>query len=155
MTGPGASRASGARVRARPEHGQPDADLARTPADELLVAMQHLDDLLRAAHALLAAGGHDPDGGSCAGGGCLLAGVPDGAALCGLAQHLIGARPGPATSSPVVHAAAEHFRAALAGAMDAVRACRQTAHPHGACWFAPDPRVDGCAVVLRVAHEVC
>jgi len=143
------------RVRPRADAFTSDGQLARSHAQDLTEAMQHLEGLQRAAHALLAASGHAPGTEACADAGCLLADQPDGPSLCNLAHVLIGDRPDPATTSPVLDAAVEHFRAALPVAMDAVRACRQTAHPNGACWFSYDHRFDACGLVLRLAHELC
>ncbi|MFA9429033.1 hypothetical protein [Egicoccus sp. AB-alg2] len=143
------------RVRLDADVFTSDGQLARSDEQDLSEALQHLDGLLRAANALLAASGHAPGVVDCRAAGCLLAGVADGPALCRLAHRLIGDRPDPATTSPVLGAAVAHFRAALPLAMDAVRACRQTAHPNGACWFSPNHRADACGAVLRLAHELC
>ncbi|GGI05098.1 hypothetical protein [Egicoccus halophilus] len=143
-----------ARLSTRTDGFTSDGRLARSPATELTLAMEHLDALLRAAHAVLGASGHAPRTDGCAEAGCGLAAVGDGPDLCRLAHQLIGERPVPATSSAVLGLAVRELRRALLDAMDAVRACRQTAHPNGACWFVPQTRRDGCAEVLRLAHAV-
>lgn len=121
----------------------------------MALAMQHLETLLRAASALLGASGHQAGVDACGDCRCLLAEAADGPALCALAHQLTGDRPAPATSSAALQFALAQFKAALPDAMDAVRACRQTAHPSGACWFSPESRREVCGAVLRLAHELC
>jgi hypothetical protein len=130
------------------------APLARDDPADHAAARRHLDDLLRAARAVALAVRHTPADATCAGAGCALAAVPAGPELCGLAHSLAPlAGDGPVErrgTDPAVAA----FRRALVDALDAVRACRQTAHQEGACWFAAGPGVDGCAEVLRLAHRL-
>ncbi|MFA9445521.1 hypothetical protein [Egicoccus sp. AB-alg6-2] len=145
----------GSQLRSRADAFTADGHLACSDEREILVAMQHLDGLLRAAAALLGASGHHPHLRDCAAAACLLAEVTDGPALCHVAHRLVGDRPTPATSSPVLELALTQFRAALPDAMDAVRACRQQAHPSGTCWFSAAPGEDGCGAVLRLAHALC
>lgn len=117
--------------------------------------MEHLDNLLRAAATLRGAAGHRTSATSCDAAGCLLDNIVDGPALCALAQDLVGERPTPVTSSAALPFAVAQFRAALPDAMDAVRACRQRAHPSGACWFSSEPGRDTCGDVLRATHALC
>jgi hypothetical protein len=129
--------------------------LARSGPAELADAQHHLDRLLAHAAALHAAASHDPDIAVCEDAACRLPGVDDGSDLCALADRLAGLHTGPPPPPVPVARAVEAFRAALVDALDAVRACRQTAHPGGRCWFATMPDVDGCGEVLRLAHRSC
>lgn len=130
--------------------------LARSGAAELDLARDHLDALVLAARGLVVACGHDPDRGDCVGAGCGLQSHPDGTALCLTAHRLDGLRDdGPVTEPPVdLEVAVVRFQRALTDALDAVRACRQTAHPSGQCWFSAARGVDGCGDVLRLAHRL-
>jgi hypothetical protein len=129
--------------------------LARSGPAELADAQAHLDRLLTSAAVLHRAAAHDPDIAICADAACRLPEVTDGAELCSLADRLAGLHPGPPPPAETLERAVERFRAALVDALDAVRACRQTAHPVGSCWFAAVPDVDGCGEVLRIAHRSC
>ncbi len=126
--------------------------LARSSPGELAAARHHLEDLLAAARALHAAAGHDLDTVRCEDAGCRLAGLADGPQLCAVAHHLTRVVDGPAADLDL-GSALEAFRSALTTALDAVRTCRQTAHPSGTCWFASSPHVDGCGEVLHLAHR--
>ena len=128
--------------------------LARDDPAGLATAQGHLDDLLRAARALTLAAHHAPADATCAGAGCALDPFPAGAELCGLAHRLAGLVGDGDLERPSADLAVAGFRRALVDALDAVRACRQTAHQQGGCWFAADPGVDGCAEVLRLAHRL-
>ena len=146
----------GSQLRSRADAFTPDGHLARSDERELAVAMEHLDNLLRAATALLGASGHRASVGTCDAAGCLLCDISDGPTLCALAHELVGERSAPATTSAALQFAVAQFRAALPDAMDAVRACRQRAHPSGTCWFSPDEADrDTCGAVLRATHELC
>lgn len=130
--------------------------LARSGATELEEARHHLEVLVSAAQGLVATCAHDPDRGDCGSAGCALRAHPDGPALCAIA-HRLGGLHAPrhaAVAASDVEEAARRFRAALTQALDAVRACRQTAHPSGHCWFTVVPGVDGCGDVLRLAHRL-
>jgi hypothetical protein len=129
--------------------------LARSGPAEVADAQLHLDRLLASAVALHEAAGHDPDVAVCDDADCLLPGVPDGTELCALADRLADLHRGAAPSQLPLDQAVQRFRAALLDSLDAVRACRQTAHPIGSCWFAAVPDVDGCGEVLRLAHRSC
>jgi hypothetical protein len=129
--------------------------LARSGPAELADARHHLDRLLATAASVHAVAEHDPDVARCAEAACRLADVTDGGALCELADRLAGLHPGPAPTPIPLEQAIAHFRRALVDSLDAVRACRQTAHPVGACWFTAAPHVDGCGDVLRAAHRSC
>lgn len=129
--------------------GQVD-QLARSTPAQLAMAWRHRDVLAAAAVTLVASAGHDPDVSPCRDGGCLLTSTPD-EPMCVMARRLASL----SLTPPVIVAlpvAVAGFRGALTDAVDAVRACRQTAHPVGMCWFADRPRVDGCGEVLRLAH---
>lgn len=145
----------GSQLRSRADAFTPDGHLACSDERELALAMDHLDNLLRAAAALLGAAGHHASVLSRDTAGCLLCDHHDGPAMCALAHELLGARPAPATSSAALPFAVAQFRAALPDAMDAVRACRQRAHPSGTCWFSSEPGRDTCGAVLRATHALC
>jgi len=145
----------GSQLRSRADAFTPDGHLACSDEREFAVAMEHLDNLLRAAAAMLGAAGHQAAVLSCDAAGCLLCDIGDGPTLCALAHELVGERPPPTTSSSALQLVVAQFRAALPDAMDAVRACRQRAHPSGTCWFSPEPGRDTCGAVLRAAHELC
>lgn len=132
-------------------------------AVELTRARAHLDELIVAARTLTAVSGHDPGVSSCEGAGCALVALPLGAPLCSLARRLGAldtARGDGAVIVPVPGAsidastAAMTFSERITAALDAVRDCRRTAHPGGACWFTAAPDRDGCAEVLRLAHRL-
>lgn len=144
----------GSQLRSRADAFTPDGLLACSDEHDLALAMEHLDALLRAATILLGAAGHRSEL-PCDHADCLLDDVADGPALCALARDLVGDRPTPSASSAGLPLAVAQFRAALPNAMDAVRACRQRAHPSGTCWFATEPGRDTCGAVLRTAHQVC
>jgi hypothetical protein len=129
--------------------------LARSGPAEVADAQHHLERLLASAAALHEAAGHDPDIARCGDAGCRLPDLPDGTDLCALADRLAALHRGPTPRALPLEQAVQRFRAALLEALDAVRACRQTAHPIGACWFAAVPDVDGCGEVLRLAHRSC
>lgn len=117
---------------------RPAEQLARSAPSQLEDARRHVGALLAAAReltAVLPAEGADP--------------------AWVLARRLatLPAAP-PAATARDLHAADAAFRTALLDALDAVRACRQTRHVSGACWFAAEPGVDGCGDVLRTAHAV-
>ncbi len=128
--------------------------LAGAHADEVESARAHLDGLLIASRALAAASGHDPDVVACTDAGCRLVTTPAGADLCTLAHRLATLRDTRPASVPSLATALTEFVHALTDALDAVRACRRTAHANGACWFTNSPGSDGCADVLRLAHRV-
>ncbi|MCC5948131.1 MAG: hypothetical protein JJT89_06710 [Nitriliruptoraceae bacterium] len=46
------------------------------------------------------------------------------------------------------------FEAAIVAAVVAVHRCRTTNHPEGRCRFSATDGVDGCAPLLRAAHEL-
>jgi hypothetical protein len=129
--------------------------LARSGPGELADAQAHLGRLLAAAAQVHAAAAHDPDVARCEDAACHLPDVEGGPELCALADRLTDLHPGPPPPPLPLDRAVVRFRAALLASLDAVRACRQTAHPVGGCWFAGVPDVDGCGEVLRVAHRVC
>jgi hypothetical protein len=131
--------------------------LARCGPDELERARDRRNQLIDSARVLVRVIAHDPDVGDCSQARCGLAGS-DHARHCGLAHRLagvgrppVGDEPGPL---PDLADATRRFETALAGAIDAVRRCRQTEHGAGRCWFATVPRVDGCGEVLRAAHRL-
>jgi hypothetical protein len=129
--------------------------LATSGPAELADAQHHLQRLLASAAVLQAATEHDPDIAVCKDAACRLPEVEDGAELCALADRLAGLHTGPAPVTIPFDRAVPAFRAALVGALAAVRACRQTAHPVGSCWFSTIPGIDGCGEVLRIAHRSC
>jgi hypothetical protein len=129
--------------------------LARSGPADVADAQLHLEQLLASAVALHEAAAHDPDVAVCDDAGCQLPPLPDGAELCALADRLAALHRGPRPAALPLEQATRRFRAALLGSLDAVRTCRQTAHPIGTCWFAAVPDVDGCGEVLRVAHRAC
>jgi hypothetical protein len=133
----------------------PDVGLARSGTAELELAHEHRDALVAAATQMTAAAGHDPDVADCGDAGCGLASLDTvGAALCAVA-HRLSRLPG-APTHPVpgdLAAATTGFAAALVASADAIRACRQTAHAVGGCWFSPAPGIDGCGDVLRLLHR--
>jgi hypothetical protein len=130
-------------------------ELARSGPAELADAHQHLQHLITSAAAVHAAAAHDPDIAVCEDAACRLPEVGDGAALCALADRLADLHPGPPPERTDLALAVARFRRALIASLDAVRACRQTAHPTGRCWFAAVPGVDGCGEVLQAAHRNC
>jgi hypothetical protein len=153
--GPGA-------VPQAPEHpsspGWAEPTLARCGPDELAQAHRHRDVLLDRARVLVRIIAHDPDLADCVDAGCALAGCSD-RARCGLVHRLASVEdPCPTTSAtshePSLALATRRFEAALTGAIDAVRRCRQTEHGSGRCWFAAVPDVDGCGEILRAAHRL-
>lgn len=127
--------------------------LARSGPAELADARSHLARLLESAAVLQLAAAHDPDVALCADADCGLARVDDGPELCVLADRLAGLHRGATPSGVGLDRAVQRFRVALVASLDAVRACRQTAHPVGTCWFTAVPDVDGCGEVLRLAHR--
>jgi hypothetical protein len=134
---------------------RPATTLARSGPAELADARLHLAQLLHDAAVLHASAAHDPDVARCADAGCGLDGRATGDELCALADRLAPLHSGPVARDVPLHQAEERFRQALVTSLDAVRACRQTAHRSGTCWFSPLPDVDGCSEVLRLAHRVC
>jgi hypothetical protein len=130
-------------------------ELARSGPAELADALQHLGHLITSAAAVHTAAEHDPDIAVCEDAACRLPEVADGAALCALADRLADLHTGPPPERLGLEVAVERFRRALVESLDAVRACRQTAHPIGRCWFAAVPGVDGCGEVLQAAHRNC
>jgi hypothetical protein len=129
--------------------------LTRSGPDELADARAHLDRLLAAAAQVHDAAAHDPDVARCEDAACHLPDIEGGVELCALADRLADLYRGPTSPVLPLDRAVVRFRAALVESLDAVRACRQTAHPVGGCWFAAVPDVDGCGEVLRIAHRVC
>jgi hypothetical protein len=134
--------------------------LARTETGEIDLARAHLARLVLAARGLVAAADHDPDRGPCEDAGCALAEVDNGEVRCRLAHRLAlldvvdaPVPPPGADPSPLPRALTRFDRAAVE-ALDAVRACRQTGHPGGNCWFSATPGHDGCGEVLRLAHRM-
>jgi hypothetical protein len=133
--------------------------LALTQTGEIDLARAHLARLVLAARGLVAASGHDPDRGTCAEASCGLADLEHGPDRCRLAQRLalldvVDAQvPAPGVAPPPLERAVERFDHATREALDAVRACRQTGHPGGACWFSSGHGHDGCGAVLRLAHQ--
>ena len=131
--------------------GHPASELTRTSHLQLADARQRRDVLLTAAHALCAALER-----SCPGPGCETACLfhsVEAAPLTELAVRLAADadRPAPVREPSV---AISSFRSALAEGVEAVRACRQTLHPVGQCWFSTEPGDDGCAEVLHLAHRL-
>lgn len=133
--------------------------LTRSGPAELEIAWRHRDQLLAAARRLVAAAAHDPDVAHCREASCGLAEGSDDR-LCGAAHRLAGLTeraPVPQSERgpipPSLDDARHGFLTALTGALDAVRACRQTAHPSGSCWFTSVPGGDGCAEILHLAHR--
>jgi hypothetical protein len=129
--------------------------LARSGPADVADAQLHLEQLLASAAALHDAAAHDPDVAVCGDAGCQLPALPDGPELCALADRLAALHHGSPPAPLPVEQAIRRFRGALLGSLDAVRTCRQTAHPIGTCWFATVPDVDGCGEVLRLAHRAC
>jgi hypothetical protein len=133
--------------------------LARTETGEIDLARAHLARLVLASRGLVAAAGHDPDRTGCRDAGCGLADVEHGERRCRLAHRLAlldvvdAPVPPPGAAPPPLSRALERFDRAMVEALDAVRACRQTGHPGGACWFSAIPGHDGCGEVLRLAHQ--
>jgi len=129
--------------------GQVDQLTRSTPA-QLATAWRHRQVLVDAAAALVISAGHGRGVVRCRVAGCALAATAS-EPLCAIAHHLSElAIEQPAVMELPLAVAA--FNAALTDAVDAVRACRQTAHPAGSCWFAVGPGVHGCGDVLRLAH---
>jgi hypothetical protein len=133
----------------------PDAGLARSGLAELELAHDHRDALVVAATLVTAAAGHDPDVADCGDAGCRLAALDTvGMALCAVAHRLSRLPGAPTLPAPGdLAAATTGFATALVASADAIRACRQTAHAVGACWFSPAPGIDGCGDVLRLLHR--
>jgi hypothetical protein len=133
--------------------------LSRTQTGEIDLARAHLARLVLASRGLVAAAGHDPDRAACDEAGCGLAGLEHGPERCHLAQRLallevVDAEvPPPNTPAAPLERAVARFDHATVESLDAVRTCRQTGHPGGACWFSPSPGHDGCGEVLRLAHR--
>jgi hypothetical protein len=130
--------------------------LARSGAAEWEVARSHRAALLASARSLVRSANHRPGVAGCEAAGCALADTGN-ADLCSVAHRLarISDRDaeGLEVAQSAVAQAAAAFRHHLTGALDAVRACRQTAHPSGECWFSAEPGEDGCAPLLRLAHD--
>lgn len=133
--------------------------LARTDTGEMDLARAHLARLVLAARGLVAACRHDPDRALCHDAGCGLASLEHGAERCRVAHRLallevVDAEvPPPGTPAAPLGRALARFDHATMEALDAVRACRQTGHPGGSCWFSPDGAHEGCGAVLRLAHR--
>jgi hypothetical protein len=131
------------------------AGLARSGVAELDLARSHRDALVAASAAVVIAAGHDPDVAACADAGCGLAVIatvqPD---VCVVAHRLarLPDAPPAAAGPPLVDVLTD-FLGVLAGVADAIRACRQIAHPGAGCWFSPVPGIDGCGEVLRLLHR--
>lgn len=125
-------------------------ELTRTSHLELAEARRRRDSLLAAARSLRAAADRScPNGCSRT---CRLHHGAD-AQLTELAARLAQLDDGPASvCEPSVALAS--FATALAEAIEAVRACRQTLHPVGECWFSTEPGDDGCGEILRLAHRL-
>jgi hypothetical protein len=125
--------------------------LARSGPSEFDAVRAHRDELLAGARSLVLAARHDAGIALCEEASCTLAhtGHQD---LCSAAHRLARLSSGPAEVLPVALAAAA-FRVELTSALDAIRACRQTAHPVGVCWFSEATGDDGCAELLRLAHD--
>ena len=159
--GTGDSAGGGARVIGRAAHrtrhavrrgpGHPATELTRTSHLQLADARRRRDALLTAARSLHAALERSCSGSECDP-PCPFHSI-EGAALTELAVRLAADEDGPA---PVREpsAAISSFRAALADGVEAVRACRQTLHPVGQCWFSTEPGDDGCGEVLHLAHRL-
>lgn len=143
---------------------RPDAleRLASSSPSQLADARAHLTDLVLAARALATyTAHHAPDhaGLPCASSHCALRGIELGPEMCSLAHRLvqvdIAVPPHVGgVAAPELPQLVRRFRGAAIGALDAVRACRQTAHARNACWFASTSHRDGCADVLRLAHRL-
>lgn len=141
--------------------------LTRSGPSEITDARHHLEDLVRTARALTAVAGHhvpDPPGWACPAAACPLAHRTHGRELCAAAHRLAATDPGAPVpfvtfGAPSVDDLVARFEATLVGAVDAVRACRQTAHPGGSCWFRPHgaaPSPHGhCGEVLHLVHRIC
>lgn len=130
--------------------------LSRSVPSEVTDARIQMRHLVAAAQAVASLGGRaelcTPDT-DCVAAGCPLAHERDGASLCQLVSRL-AVLEGQAQSEPSDDAdPIVRLRSELAGSVDLVRTCRQTAHPAGKCWLAyPDGR-EGCSEVLRLAHR--
>lgn len=138
--------------------------------DDVELARAHLVDLVLAARALAPFTTHPAHaevtapGDPCPHPHCAAATATDGAALCRLAGEMslleipptrhpsAVARPLSVTV-PTAHELVERFRSAVGAAVDAVRVCRQFAHPSGTCWFSPPGDPGNCGVVLQLAHR--
>lgn len=127
--------------------------LARSTEAELFEVRGHGSVLLRRAHTLSVAARHDPDIAVCADAGCLLVDTDLGSELCAVTHRLAGLVDG-SEVAPSIDVALAGFLEALAGSFDAIRACRQTVHPSGRCWFSHVPGSDGCGEVLQLAHRL-
>lgn len=129
--------------------GRVDQLTRSTPA-QLATAWRHREVLVATAAALVVSAGHGRGVVRCRDASCALA-ATGSEPMCVVARHLSElAIEQPAVMELPLAVAA--FNAALTDAVDAVRACRQTAHPVGSCWFAVGRGVDGCGDVLRLAH---
>lgn len=158
------SAAHRARTDTRRRGTHPSMRLTATTHLELADARRSRDTLLATArgvvdtHATEATSPPDPD-----------AGRPDDLHLdrdvTALARRLAdlapatspapAASPTPAETTPRTPVTARAtFLEALAAAPGSVRACRQTLHPVGHCWFTDVPGADGCGEVLRLAHRL-
>lgn len=139
--------------------------LSRSVPSELAGARQQVRQLVAAARAVAPTEFFCAPGGSCAH-DCPLAQEPDGTALCALAQRLAtldGSGGSPSADASAQRAPADkrgdddetllRWRWELAGSLDLVRTCRQTAHPAGTCWLGRPDGSEGCSEVLRVAHR--
>lgn len=127
--------------------------LARSTEAELIEVRGQGSVLLHRAHALTVAARHDPDIALCADAGCLLADTDPGGQVCAVTHRLAGLVDGVEAVAPIDVALAG-FLEALAGSFDAIRACRQTVHPSGRCWFSHVPGRDGCREILHLAHQL-
>lgn len=159
--GDGRGPNGGARVIGRAAHrtryavnqsvGHPTTELTRTSHLQLADARRRRDALLSTARSLAASlertcrgPGGDP--------ACLFH-SPETRPLTEIAARLADTEDGPAPVQEPADAI-DAFRAALADAVDAVRACRQTLHPVGQCWFTTVPGDDGCGEILQLAHRL-
>jgi hypothetical protein len=122
--------------------------LARSAPTEATDALAILRDLVVRARELHPDGTCDPA--VCAGQLAL-----HDPSLCALAIRLARlAVPGSVAALPASDAVLRwpRFAAAIVAAGEAVRICRQTAHPTGGCWFGEDP--SACREVLRWSHHL-
>jgi hypothetical protein len=130
--------------------------LTRSSLDELDLAREHRDALLRAAVEVTYACGHDLDIADCAEADCALDGAhAAGRSVCAVAHRLAYLADAPVLElpTPPLRVALADFLHALDAAADAIRACRQTAHAGAGCWFSPAPGIDGCGEILRLLHR--
>jgi hypothetical protein len=125
--------------------GQPttvhSADLARSSTAERALAWRHRELLVLAAATLVASDVRPPQVGSRA---RLMA-------VATRLAHLPGA-PNVVPTEPS-GVALDRFTAALVGAADAIRHCRQTEHVGGGCWFGVGGARDACDEALHLLHE--